>query len=184
MSKSTLDSEIGAGSSTIYGDGVRVAAVTDREGRALDIAGYHGTLAESAVDALAGMYGTFGFDDRAQGLPPTGPEAIRSWLDRLGDLGARHVLVRHDETPVAHAVLVPDGDAHELAIFVQPDYQGARVGTHTMDTLFDYGAAHGVETVWLHVEKSNTPAVSLYQHYDFAITEERALAFEMERTLD
>lgn len=184
MSKCAPDSEIGADSSTTDGAGVHVATVTDRAGRDLDITGYQGPLPNGDVAALAGMYGTFGFEDRAQGLPPTGSDAVRSWLDRLGDLGAAHVLVEHDDSPVAHAVLVPDGDAYELAIFVQPDYQGARVGTHTMEALFDYGRTRGVETVWLHVEKSNSPAVSLYQHYDFEITNERPLEFEMKRALD
>ncbi|GGN11019.1 GNAT family N-acetyltransferase [Halarchaeum nitratireducens] len=181
MSKSPSESEIGTTSST--NGGVHVAAVTDRAGRQLDITGHRGVLPDGDADALAGMYGTFGFEDRAQGLPPMGLDAVRSWIERLGDLGAQHVLVEHDGDPVAHAVLVPDGDAHELAIFVQPDYQGARVGTHTMEALFEYGRERGVETVWLHVEKSNGPAVSLYQHYDFEITEERALEFEMERDL-
>ncbi|GGM62007.1 ribosomal protein S18 acetylase RimI-like enzyme [Halarchaeum rubridurum] len=181
MSKSASESEIGTNSST--NGGVHVAAVTDGAGRQLDITGYRGVLPDGTANALAGMYGTFGFEDRAQGLPPMGLDAVRSWLERLGDSGARHVLVEHDDVPVAHAVLVPDGDAHELAIFVQPEYQGARVGTHTMEALFDYGRERGVETVWLHVEKSNAPAVSLYQGYDFEITDERPLEFEMVRDL-
>lgn len=188
MSSSFPESEIRECSSDSSSGGSFVAAVDDQRGRPLDITGYHGRLSADVVDDLTGMYVTFDYADRAQGLPPLGGDAVGSWLERLNDLGAHHVVVRHDGTPAAHAVLVPDSErddgTRELAIFVQPEYQGARVGTHTMRALFAFGRERGVDTVWLHVEKSNAPAVALYERYDFAVVDEHPLEFEMRRELD
>jgi len=163
--------------------GPLISAVADARGRALSLSYHRGALPDAATDALAGMYATFGAADRAQGIPPRGSEAIRSWLDGLADLGARTVVARHDDDPVAHTVLVPDGSRAELAIFVQPDYQGARVGTALVAALLDYGARTSIESVWLHVERSNAPAIALYERFGFDIVEETALEFEMERPL-
>ncbi|WP_435102718.1 GNAT family N-acetyltransferase [Halarchaeum sp. P4] len=188
MSKSNPTTENdGQSSTTSESTGAFRTSVTDNRGRTLDITGHRGHLATGVVDDLTEMYNEFGHEDRAQGLPPLDTDGIRSWLERLGEFDASHLVVRHDDTPAAHAVLVPDddhaGDACELAIFVHPDYQGARVGTHTMRELFDYGRENDVETVWLHVEKSNAPAVSLYERYDFEVITERPLEFEMRRDL-
>ncbi|QLC35207.1 GNAT family N-acetyltransferase (plasmid) [Halarchaeum sp. CBA1220] len=188
MSSSPPETNIRNCSSTSSSGSEFVTTVDDERGRSLDITGYHGHLSADVVDDLTGMYVTFGYADRAQGLPPLGGDAVRSWLERLGDLGAYHVVVRHDGTPAAHAVLVPDSERDdgtcELAIFVQPDYQGARVGTRTMRVLFAFGRERGVDTVWLHVEKSNAPAVALYERYDFEVVDEHPLEFEMRRELD
>ncbi|GGL39314.1 GNAT family N-acetyltransferase [Halarchaeum grantii] len=188
MSSGAPNTEFKNRSSTSSSGSEFVTTVDDERGRTLDITGYHGRLSADVVDDLTGMYVTFDHADRAQGLPPLGSDAVRSWLERLGDLGAHHVVVRHDGTPAAHAVLVPDSErddgTRELAIFVQPDYQGARVGTHTMRALFAFGRERGVDTVWLHVEKSNAPAVALYERYDFEVVAKHALEFEMRRELD
>lgn len=161
-----------------------LATVTDAKGRTLDVSGYRGRLPETYARALAGMYATFGFEDRAQGLPPMGTDAVRAWLDRLGNLDTRHVVVWDGDAPVAHAVLVPDDDAAELAIFVQPDNQGVRVGTETLGVLLEHGERVGLDAVWLHVERSNAPAISLYERYGFELVADSGAEFEMRRDAD
>ncbi|WP_280535800.1 GNAT family N-acetyltransferase [Halopenitus sp. POP-27] len=173
---------------------------TDRRDRLIRLRTIEGTPPD--VDALVGMYADFGATDRAQGIPPIGTDRIREWLTGLTGI---HVVAEHGGDPVGHAVLVPidggtgedeDGetndadadagtgaDAVELAIFVHPDYQGARIGTETLGVLLDHGADSDADEVQLHVERSNDAAVALYRKYGFTAVDTRAIEFRMRRSL-
>lgn len=157
------------------------ATVTDGEGREIDLRVFDGDPA--VRDALVEMYVDFDPGDRAQGIPPVGEAAVRDWLDRLLDDEALNVVASHDGEPVGHATLVADPhQGYELAIFVSQAYQGAGVGTELIRHLLGYGAARGVERVWLTVERWNRPAVALYQKVGFETTSSER--FEVEMTLD
>lgn len=151
---------------------------TDREGRDLEVRAYDPEGPD--YEALVEMYLAFDSADRAQGIPPTGEESVRSWLDQILTEGL-NVLAWHDDTAAGHATLVPQNDAYELAIFVLQEHQEAGIGTRLMEGLLGYGADNGVQYVWLTVERWNQAAVHLYEKIGFEIS--NAESFELEMSL-
>ncbi|GGL69643.1 GNAT family N-acetyltransferase [Halocalculus aciditolerans] len=152
----------------------------DGDGRPIEIRA--AAEGDDVFEALVAMYDDFDPADRAQGLPPLREDRVRGWLETLLDGEALNVVAWHDEQAAGHATLVPDGSgASELAIFVHQDYQGAGVGSNLIAGLLGYGAANGVEKVWLTVERWNRPAVALYEKVGFETAE--AESFELEMTL-
>jgi len=152
--------------------------ITDKQGREIELR--EATVAD--VDALVEMYLTFDPQDRAQGIPPTGEEAIREWLELVYEEDALHVIAAHDDETVGHVMLVGDPDgAYELAIFVLQAYQGAHIGTELVRTGLGLAQECGIERVWLSVERWNEPAVALYEKIGFDTTD--SASFEMEMSL-
>ena len=161
----------------------------DRDGRSVTIRDYEPT--DAAYESLVEMYVAYDPEDRAQGIPPTGEEQVRDWLDNiLGGDCVNVVAVVPDGRCIGHATLVPDvpasrrdvdAEAYELAIFVLAAYQGAGIGTRLIEALLGAGQEAGIEKVWLTVERWNHPAVALYRKVGFeaASTE----SFEMEMSL-
>ncbi len=149
---------------------------TDREGRTVRVE----AADEDDREALVDMYVEFAPEDRAQGIPPSRESAIRRWLDDILAEECLNVLAWHGDDAVGHATLVPDEhDAYELAIFVLAEYQGASIGTELVETLLGYGAAEGIEHVWLTVERWNDPAVALYKKVGFETTDSERFELEM-----
>jgi GNAT superfamily N-acetyltransferase len=137
---------------------------------------------ETQFEALVDMYDDFEPGDRAQGIPPVGESAIRSWLDTIEAEDAVGVVAWHGDDAVGHAILVPDDDgSYELAIFVIQDYQGARIGTKLLESLFGLAQAGGIERVWLTVERWNDPAIRLYNTLGFQEVDSES--FEVEMTI-
>ncbi|TYL38410.1 N-acetyltransferase [Natronococcus pandeyae] len=151
----------------------------DQSGRQIEIRpadGIEGNILDDTVE----MYTEFDPTDRAQGIPPTGEERIRNWLETIAE-NSVNVVTYHGENVVGHAVLVPDtddpsaidepGDVEwELAIFVLQDYQRAGIGTMLLNHLLGYASDRGIEHVWLTVERWNTPAIALYERVGFEPT--------------
>lgn len=156
------------------------ATVTDEAGRRI-------TLRESGPEdqpALVELYANFDPADRAQGLPPTTERAIAEWLETILPTGVDVVAVA--ETIIGHATLVPgpeDPTVCELAIFVAQSYQNAGVGRALLSHLLGAGTEHGVEAVWLTVERWNQPAIALYETVGFEQIGRDGFELEMERTL-
>jgi GNAT superfamily N-acetyltransferase len=152
----------------------------DREGREVEVRRYDGKR-----EALVGMYLAFDPADRAQGIPPTQEDRIRTWLDAVLDDDCLNAVTWHGGDAVGHAMLVPDREgASELAIFVLDDYQGAGIGTVLLESLLGYGAETGVEEVWLTVERWNHPAIGLYEKTGFEARGDPGFELEMVLTLD
>lgn len=154
----------------------------DGEGRSIRILGVGEDIdRERATTMLVEMYRTFDPADRAQGIPPTGESAIRDWIERVMDEDCWNVVAVGEEgdTAVGHVTLVPDGEAHELAIFVLQSHQGAGIGTELLRTALGYGARRNVDRVWLTVERWNTPAVALYKKMGFETDEGGSFELEM-----
>jgi len=137
-------------------------------------------LEGAALEEIASMYDRFSPEDRAQGIPPSGDERIRNWLQALSE-GSINVVARHDGTVVGDSMLVPDveepGDIAdvgaiewELAIFVLQEYQQAGIGTQLLESLLGHGAALGIERIWLSVERWNEPAITVYERVGFEST--------------
>ncbi|MFB6303412.1 MAG: N-acetyltransferase family protein [Haloferacaceae archaeon] len=159
--------------------------ITDAEGREVRIravgAGDDAIDAGTAREELTEMYLDFAPSDRAQGLPPTGEQPIRDWLDELLTDEAYDVVATVGDEVVGHAVVVPgtDADVYELAIFVHHEYQEAGIGTALLRTLLGYAAAEGVTRVWLTVERWNTPAINLYEKVGFEVADTESFELEM-----
>ncbi|WP_135852670.1 GNAT family N-acetyltransferase [Halorussus salinus] len=132
-------------------------------------------------EELAAMYDAFESGDRAQGIPPANPRRRGEWLDRLRE--GIEVVACHDERAVGHGILLDGGPGHELALFVHPDYRGAGIGTALVRALLGEGRSAGVERVWLSVERTNRPAVSLYRGAGFEPTDSGLGELEMARSL-
>ena len=157
--------------------------VTDEDGRVIRFraAGDSASESPSERDSLAAMYDAFDAPDRAQGIPPANPRRRTQWLDRLRE--GIEVVARHEGSAVGHGILLDGGPGHELALFVHPDYRGAGVGTALLRTLLGRGRSAGVERVWLSVERTNRPAVSLYRAAGFAPIDSGLGELEMARSL-
>ena len=159
----------------------------DAEGRSIQIRGVGSDLdRDRAIEMLVEMYHAFDPADRAQGIPPTGETAVRDWVGRVlaEDCWNVVAVAEGSETAVGHVTLVPDGDEHELAIFVLQSHQGAGVGTELLRTALGHGAANEVDRVWLTVERWNAPAVALYKKTGFETSEGGSFELEMCLRLD
>lgn len=152
--------------------------IEDGEGRQIDIRPYgDGPVADGRA-ALVALYRDYDPSDRALGIPPVTAESIDEWQDHM--LAGYCVLAWHGDRLVGQAVLVPDGeDAYEFAIFLDGAYQGAGIGTNLTEAMLSHGRAYGVHDVWLLVERSNRPAVSLYRAVGFVVTEDAGYDIEM-----
>jgi len=165
---------------------------TDGDGRVLRLRASDASAASASKSSgdspsadhheeLAAMYDAFESGDRAQGIPPANPRRRGEWLDRLRE--GIEVVAYHDGRAVGHGILLDGGPGHELALFVHPDYRGAGVGTELVRALLGEGRAAGVERVWLSVERTNRPAVSLYRGAGFEPTDSGLGELEMARSL-
>jgi ribosomal protein S18 acetylase RimI-like enzyme len=159
---------------------------TDKEGREIEIRPYEDGGAkesgEADFEAVVEMYADFDPADRAQGIPPATEERVREWFEGLQ--AGLNVVAWHEDRAVGHATLVPDEDAHELAIFVHQDYQRAGIGSKLIRGLLGYGQAEGVKKVWLSVERWNHAAVSLYESVGFETYGTESFELEMSLRLN
>lgn len=163
------------------GEGYRVRepplSFGDREGRWIDLRPYgDGPVADERA-ALVELYLDYDPDDRTLGIPPVTEERIEAWQDAM--LAGHCVVAWHDDRAVGQAVLVPDDDDHEFAVFLDGDYQGAGIGTRLTEALLSHGRANGVEDVWLLVERDNEPAIRLYREVGFVVTADTGYDIEM-----
>lgn len=154
----------------------------DGEGREVTVRAYGETEGVDEYEALVAMYLDFDPAHRSLGIPPTDERRIRAWLDVI--LADHCVLAWHDDRPIGQAVLVHDeGASYELAIFLHQDYHGAGIGSRLLPATLTYGKRHGVEHVWLLVERGNRLAVNLYNDVGFAVVDGDGYDVEMALTL-
>ena len=138
-----------------------------------------------AIEPLVGMYREFSAEDRAQGIPPTGEQAIIEWLEVVTDERGLNVVAWDDNRPVGHAMLVADADeSYELAIFVLQAYQGAGIGTELLRTTLGAAQRQGIEYIWLSVERWNRAAIALYKKIGFEHVESPHFDMKMALRLD
>jgi len=149
----------------------------DEAGREIDLRAYR----ETDDEALVAMYDGFDSSQRAQGIPPLGKSAVRSWLERIRD--GPDVLALHDGRVVGHVSFVPADEGHELAIFVHQDYQNAGIGSHLLAAGLDHAREAGVPRVWLSVERQNRRAKRLYRRAGFSTVDPQRTVQQMSRFL-
>lgn len=63
--------------------------------------------------------------------------------------------------------------AHVLAMWVDPEHRGTKVGAQILQTLIDWAEARGSAAVRLGVTEGNSPAEALYRSRGFVLTGER-----------
>jgi len=154
------------------------ATFTDEADREIDIRAYR----EADREGLVAMYDEFDSAHRAQGIPPIGESAVRSWLERV--LDGPDMLAVHEGRVVGHVSFVPDGETgHELAIFVHQEYQNAGIGSHLLAAGLDRAREAGVTRVWLSVERQNRRAKRLYRRAGFATVDPQGTVQRMSRLL-
>lgn len=153
-------------------------SVTDDHGREIEIRPYR----DADFAALVEMYEAFDPAQRAQGVPPTDPEGVREWVTEI--LGESDVLALHDGRVVGHVSFVPDGTGrHELAIFVHQDYQQAGVGSALLAAGLGDARQHGIDYVWLSVERCKRYQQRFYNRAGFRAVKPAGVAYRMTRTL-
>lgn len=154
------------------------ARFEDARDRAYEIRVFGDGPVDDEFETLFEFYQSFPSAYRSLGVPPMGDERIRTWLDRITDDIC--LVTWHGERPAGQAILIStDRAAYELAVFVDPDFHHAGVGTHLLGSLLAYGRDQGVERVWLLVEHENRAAVNLYLDFGFTVTRHRGMALEM-----
>lgn len=149
----------------------------DKDGRDIEIRAVDGD--QDTREALVDMYLQFDPADRAQGIPPGQESRIRDWLDNIMCEDCLNVVAWHGDDAVGHATLVPDEDAHELAIFVLQAFQGSGVGTRLIEALLGHGQERSATKIWLTVERWNRPAVALYKKVGFEVCDSESFEMEM-----
>ncbi|MBP1987143.1 GNAT family N-acetyltransferase [Halolamina salifodinae] len=133
-------------------------------------------------EALVEMYDTFDPEQRAQGTPPIGADAIRNWLPDL--LAEVNVVARHRDRVVGHVSFVPDGTGrHELAVFVHQEYQRAGIGGRLMAAGLGHAQEEGVQYVWLSVEAWKRDIQRFYGRAGFSVINAMGPSHRMSRTL-
>lgn len=149
------------------GDGVpsfaaRVAL--DRQGEPFGIRPY----APEDRGALETFYDGFEPQRAAQGLPPTGLDRIRRWLDSILAAG-EHLLVLRGDALVGHAFLAPTGrrETAEYAIFLHQDVRGRGMGSAVTAAAVDLARERGYARVWLTVQPRNRAAIRTYERAGF-----------------
>lgn len=160
---------------------------TDAAGRAISVC-VHGNGPvedrDAEFEALVSMYATFDPADRAQGIPPSGEDRVRRWLETLFDDVSVNVIAWHDDRAVGHATLVADNEGgYELAIFVHQEYQHAGIGSRLLRGLLGEAVRRDIDRVWLTVEHWNDVAIRLYHDVGFETTDtesfERVMALRL-----
>ena len=146
---------------------------------------------------LEAMYADFEPKRAAQGLPPTGDEARRRWLDRTLSRG-RHLVAVVAGRIIGHVMLIPmdgdvgsdgDGDAArpraaELANFVHQSVRNRGIGTALNRAAVAAARADGYRRVWLSVEPSNRAAILSYERAGFRRLPGSLWAPEIEMAVD
>ena len=79
-----------------------------------------------------------------------------------------YVVARVGPTVVGYAgLMLTAGDGHVTTIAVDPQWQGAKIGTRLLLVLARQGIARGVGALTLEVRMSNEPAQGMYRHFGF-----------------
>ncbi len=110
-------------------------------------------------ERLLRMYATFEPKAAALGLPPVDPQRCGAWLDTLA--GGANFVAMHASDVVGHAVLYPDGDSGEVAVFVHQDWRGCGFGRQLLTALVQHARAIGLKRVWGIAEPDNVPMLRL-----------------------
>ena len=106
---------------------------------------------------LVAMYESFEPKGAALGLPPrTNPER---WLDGISAFPNFAVLV--EGRIVGQAVVCPEGDSAEVAVFVHQDHRSRGLGKVLLASLIEEARRMGLRRVWGTTSLENVPMLRL-----------------------
>lgn len=118
---------------------------------------------------LIEMYLNYDPEFRCLGLPPINPEAIKSWIDYLGENGFA-IIAEKDEKIVGHLVIVPkENNEVDLTIFIHQDYQNCGLGQEMIRLIIDFCKRAGFNAITLVTERKNERAIHVYRKLGFEI---------------
>ncbi|MFC7177035.1 GNAT family N-acetyltransferase [Halosegnis marinus] len=100
--------------------------------------------------------------------PPAAPPALDRWLDVV--LRFPSVVAWHGTDAVGQVFLAPDGDGHELSVFIDPAYHHAGVGGRLVDAALALAAARGGGRVGVLTRGDNRPMLALALAHGFVVT--------------
>jgi RimJ/RimL family protein N-acetyltransferase len=134
---------------------------------------------------LEDFYDEFEPKRAAQGLPPTGADRVRRWLDGVLSAGL-HLVVETEAEISGHALLIDTGrpGEAEYAIFLRADIRGRGVGTCVNRLAVHAGRAAGWTRLWLSVEPHNRAAIRSYQKVGFRYRAATVFLSEAEMELE
>jgi GNAT superfamily N-acetyltransferase len=118
--------------------------------------------------ALLAFYNDFEPKRAAQGLPPSGPERVKRWLETVLASGI-HLVAHRNEELIGHALLMPTQDEGvvEYAVFLREDERGHGVGTELTLAAAEVARDAGLLRLWLSVGLQNRAAVRSYEKAGF-----------------
>lgn len=113
--------------------------------------------------ALIAMYADFEPKAAASGLPPrSNPEF---WLDQL--VGYPNFVVEAGGLLIGHAVLCPQGDSAEVAVFVHQSARNRGLGKVLLGELVKEARRLGLRRVWGFTDMDNVPMLRLARSLGF-----------------
>jgi RimJ/RimL family protein N-acetyltransferase len=119
-------------------------------------------------EALVDFYRRFEPKGASLGLPPH--KEPERWLAMLAPFP--NFLISSNGEIVAHAVLCPEGDAGEVAVFVGEEYRGRGLGRCLLSELVDEARRLGLARVWGLTELDNIPMRRLARSLGFHAAED------------
>lgn len=120
-------------------------------------------------DKLIEMYVNYDPNYRCLGLPPINLEAIKGWIDYLGQNGFA-IVAEKDGRIVGHLVIVPtEKNEADLTIFIHQDYQNRGLGQEMMKCIIDFCKKAGFNAITLVTERKNERAIHVYRKLGFEI---------------
>jgi L-amino acid N-acyltransferase YncA len=115
------------------------------------------------MPGLVAMYESFEPKGGAMGLPPrANPER---WL---ADVSAfPNFLVSREGNIVGHALVCPEGDSAEVAVFVHQSHRGIGLGKWLLSALVDEARNLGLRRIWGTTDLENVPMLRLAHSLGF-----------------
>jgi L-amino acid N-acyltransferase YncA len=114
-------------------------------------------------DALTKMYHSFEPKGDFVGLPPR--KEPERWLERL--IAYPNFVVSLDGRIIAHAVLCPNGDKAEVAVFVHQDFRGLGFAKKLLGELIAEAKRLGLRRIWAATEQETVPIFRLANKFGF-----------------
>jgi GNAT superfamily N-acetyltransferase len=121
--------------------------------------------------ALLAFYAQFEPRPASLGLPPR--TRVEGWLDRL--ISSPNFIALAEQTVVGHAVLCPEGESGEVAVFVHQDYRIQGIGRRLLSALVEQARRLQLRRVWGMTDLDNIPMLRLAHSVGFVIGDDPSM---------
>ena len=113
-----------------------------------------------------------GFEPKAEalGLPPLREEDTRAWLASIAAFP--NFVARSGDRLIGHAVVCPERDTGEVAVFVHQDFRGQGAGRMLLSELVAEASRLGLRRIWGIAAADNVPMLRLAHSCGFLPGEE------------